>query len=105
MVRYAALAMALMATPALAQFPPPGVYGCKDAAGSDIGVLTLYVGGDYMWDGVDGSMGIGQMGSAGDKVEAITGPLKTQNWIGGFAVDAGTTRFAFETKVGPLGCA
>jgi len=37
------------ATPALAQFPPPGVYACTDATGAAVGELNLFTAGDYTW--------------------------------------------------------
>ena len=36
-------ALALTTAPALAQFPPPGVYQCIDLDGNNFGVLTLSI--------------------------------------------------------------
>ncbi|MEQ1771772.1 MAG: hypothetical protein ABL879_18260 [Devosia sp.] len=100
----ALIVMLAPTSPALAQFPPPGAYTCASGAGKAEGVLTLFVGGDYMWDGADASMGTGQMSSAGNTVEAITGLLKDNKWVGRFEEDAGSVKFAFETMAGPIGC-
>jgi len=54
------------------------------------------VAGDYQWD-ADGVAVTGQMASAGNSVEALTGPLSDQHWRGGFSDDAGGTVFAFDT--------
>ena len=40
----------LLPSPALAQFPPPGVYDCADANGTRLGALSLLVAGDYQWE-------------------------------------------------------
>ena len=43
-----ALALMIATTPALAQFPPPGIYGCEDAAGTKLGTLSLLVAGERL---------------------------------------------------------
>lgn len=103
MRRLIALAL-LLPSPALAQFPPPGIYDCASAEGGAVGVLSLLVAGDYQWD-ANGSSATGQMASAGDSVEALTGPLVDQHWRGGFSTDdTGGTTFQFDTDVGAVTC-
>ncbi len=80
------------------------MFTCKSAAGTNVGVLTLYVGGDYMWDGADGRMGTGQVSSAGNTVEALTGPLKSEAWAGAFAEEMGRTTYSFEGNGGAVTC-
>jgi hypothetical protein len=99
-----ALALILLATPALAQFPPPGVYACVNVNGEAVGRLTLLVAGDYGFDDVTGKSATGQVASAGTGVEALTGVLKDQHWHGEFATEAGVTTFVFETDVGKVTC-
>jgi hypothetical protein len=100
-----AVALLLIATssPALAQFPPPGIYDCTAEDGTKLGVLSLLVAGDYQWD-ADGVSATGQVASAGNSVEALTGPLGDQHWIGGFSEDTGETVFVFDTDVGKVTC-
>ncbi len=95
----------LIATPALAQFPPPGLYACAADDDVVVGMLTLLVAGDYRWSAADGSGGEGQISSAGNTVEAISGPLDLQHWVGRFADEAGNVTYAFETDTGPVTCA
>ena len=71
--------VALAATPALAQFPPPGIFACVDA--------------------------IGQVASSGTDIEALSGPLGDAHWRGSFATAAGRTTFAFTTDSGDVTCA
>lgn len=97
-------ALALIATPALAQFPPPGIYACTDVSGAKLGTISLLVAGDYQWDTPDGQSATGQIASAGDSVEALTGPLAAQHWMGGFATEMGQTRFVFKTDAGEVKC-
>ena len=97
------VAVLLSATPALAQFPPPGIYACADEAGTAIGTISLLVAGDYQWD-ANGVSSTGQMASAGDSVEALTGPLADQHWRGGFSTELGETVFVFDTDAGKISC-
>ena len=46
-IALAALPLLLLATPALAQFPPPGIYACVNVNGGQVGKLSLLVAGDY----------------------------------------------------------
>lgn len=100
------LTLTLLATPALAQFPPPGVYLCIDGKGTPVGTLNLFVAGDYQWTAEDGSEGKGQISSAGTNVEALTGPLKDIAVKGSFATDeaSGETKFALTSTAGDLRC-
>ena len=97
------LPLLFAATPALAQFPPPGVYQCTDAAGAELGVLSLLVAGDYQWD-AGGTSTKGQVASAGNSVEALTGPLGDRHWRGSYAEEMGVTTFAFDTDGGKVAC-
>ena len=101
-----ALLMVLVATPALAQFPPPGAYACSDAGGGALGTLLLLPDGDYGWTTPDGVTAEGQMASAGTSVRALTGVLFEQyHLVGGFETDdAGDTRFAFTSDKGAISC-
>jgi len=89
----------LLPLPALAQFPPPGVYECAAEDGATLGVISLLVAGDYQWD-ADGVSSTGQVASAGTNVEALTGPLGDQHWRGEFAETVDGTVFLFETDSG-----
>jgi len=90
----------LIATPALAQFPPPGVYACQ-SAGAPFGELTLFVAGDYAFKAADGSTANGQVASAGTDVDALSGPLKTLGLKGVFGTDdTGKTSFRFTGDAG-----
>src|SRR5215211_7640206 len=89
----------LLATPALAQFPPPGIYECEDAAGTKLGTLSLLVAGDYQWDG-NGQTFVGQIASSGSNVEALSGPLAEAKWHGSFVTQLDQTMFVFETTGG-----
>jgi hypothetical protein len=90
-----ALPLILLATPALAQFPPPGVYACA-SAGAPFGELTLFVAGDYSFKGADGNAASGQVASAGTDVDVLSGPLKTLGLKGVFGTDdTGRTTFKF----------
>jgi hypothetical protein len=89
-------AIALLATPALAQFPPPGVYACVSENGANLGELTLFVAGDYSFKNVDGNSASGQVASAGTDVNPLSGPLKDMQLTGMFGTDdAGKTTFRF----------
>jgi hypothetical protein len=103
MRRLIALALIFAVTPALAQFPPPGIYACTDEAGTALGTISLLVAGDYQWD-ANGSSTTGQVASAGDSVEALTGPLGDQHWRGGFSTELGETVFVFDTDTGKITC-
>jgi hypothetical protein len=100
-----ALPLLLLASPALAQFPPPGIYVCTDAGGAAIGTISLLVAGDYQWQTPDGTSATGQVASAANTVEALTGPLADQHWKGDFSTDMGKTIFVFATDAGKVVCA
>ena len=87
-------------TPALAQFPPPGIYACTEASGAKLGELTLLVGGDYAFraDGTDSATG--QLASAGTDINPLSGPLKAMELVGTFFAEEGRTVLQF---VGPRG--
>jgi hypothetical protein len=96
---------AIAATPALAQFPPPGIYQCSASDGTLVGTLNLFVAGDYAWTGVNGVDGEGQVSSAGTDVEALSGPLADIHLKGAFRTDdMGETQFMFESDLGRFGC-
>jgi hypothetical protein len=89
-------ALLLSTTPALAQFPPPGVYSCADGSGGNVGTLTLLVAGDYAFAAPDGSSGAGQVASAANAVTPLSGPLKDMGLSGVFGTDeSGNTLFRF----------
>lgn len=91
-----AAVISLLATPALAQFPPPGVYACVSENGANLGELTLFVAGDYSFKNVDGNSASGQVASAGTDVNPLSGPLKEMQLTGMFATDdSGKTTFRF----------
>ena len=97
----AVLVLLPLTTPALAQFPPPGVYSCTDAGGAPFGELTLFVAGDYAFTGADGRSATGQLASAGTDVNPLSGPLKDLGLAGGFGTDeAGRTTFNFIDRGG-----
>lgn len=94
------LPLLLIATPALAQFPPPGIYACT-SAGAPFGELTLFVAGDYSFKAADGTTGAGQVASAGSDVDALSGPLATLQLKGAFGTDdTGATTFRFTGEGG-----
>jgi len=96
-----AAAITLFASPALAQFPPPGVYSCVSENGANLGELTLFVAGDYSFKNVDGNSASGQVASAGTDVNPLSGPLKDMQLIGVFGTDdSGKTRFRFTSSDG-----
>ena len=99
-----AFALALATTPALAQFPPPGIYACANEAGDKLGTISLLVAGDYQWQTPDGKSVTGQMASASSSVEALSGPLADQHWKGDFGTEAGKTTFVFKTDAGRVIC-
>lgn len=91
-----ATALALLASPAMAQFPPPGVYACAAADGAPFGELTLFVAGDYSFKDTSGNSASGQVASAGTDVNPLSGPLKQMQLTGVFGTDdTGTTVFRF----------
>jgi hypothetical protein len=98
-----ATVFALLASPALAQFPPPGIYNCTDVTGAKLGVLSLLAAGDYQWDTPDGKSAMGQVSSASTSVTALSGPLADQHWSGQFATGDKTT-FTFKTDGGAVSC-
>lgn len=93
----------LIPSPALAQFPPPGIYECFDAAEAKLGTLSLLVAGDYQWD-ADGQTYLGQIASAGNSVEALTGKLGDAKWHGTFVTQMDQTMFVFDTDAGQVIC-
>jgi hypothetical protein len=98
---FLALALGLAASPALAQFPPPGIYACVDGAGAAMGELSLFVAGDYVFARPDGSSGKGQVASAGTDVNPLSGPLKEMGLTGAFGTDdTGATLFRFNARDG-----
>ena len=100
-----ALPLLVLATPALAQFPPPGIYACVNVNGGQVGSLSLLVAGDYQFDDASGKSFTGQIASASTSVEALTGPLADQHWKGDFTTAAGKTTFVFTTDSGKVTCA
>jgi hypothetical protein len=96
--------LVLIASPALAQFPPPGIYTCSDAHGAALGTLSLLTAGDYQWDTPDGKSATGQMASAATSLRALSGPLGEAHWSGDFVTNAGATTFAFQTDAGAVSC-
>ena len=99
-----AFALVVFTAPALAQFPPPGVYTCAAADGSKLGSLSLLVAGDYEWLAESGMSVSGQVASAGTSVEALSGMLGDQHWKGSFSSDGGKTTFVFSTDAGQVTC-
>jgi hypothetical protein len=97
-------ALLTIATPALAQFPPPGVYTCATEGGDRLGVLSLLVAGDYQWDPPDGKSAMGQVASAGNGVEALSGPLAEAHWKGSFSLEMGEAVFVFDSDGGKAVC-
>jgi hypothetical protein len=100
------LLLALFATPAFAQFPPPGDYACVDAAGKALGTMLLLPAGDYLWTGVDGVTLQGQMTSSGVSVRAISGVLLDAfHLTGSYATNIlQVTTFVFDSDVGRIEC-
>jgi len=100
-------AFVLSATlPALAQFPPPGVYQCVDMSGNAFGILTLQVAGDYQFDSATSVGGSGQVASSGNSVNAVSGPLADIGLTGSFTTDdTGEASFMFSTDMGSVLCA
>ncbi|MEO5807158.1 hypothetical protein [Devosia sp.] len=98
-------AILLFTGPVLAQFPPPGIYKCVDAAGTDFGTLTLFAAGDYEITSTVIPSGKGQVASAGTSVNALTGPLANIHLKGSFSSnDMGEATFIFDTDKGKLQC-
>ncbi|WP_193336711.1 hypothetical protein [Devosia beringensis] len=101
-----ATTMLCLTLPALAQFPPPGIYDCSRADGSAFGTLTLFVAGDYDFVTDDMPRGQGQVASSGSQVQALSGPLADIELRGSFVTDDhGDTVFDFETSMGAIRCA
>ena len=98
------LTLITFTVPALAQFPPPGLYVCTADNGGKLGSLSLLVAGDYQWQTPDGKSVTGQLASASSSVEALSGPLGDQHWKGAFATQAGKTTFVFQTDGGKVSC-
>lgn len=103
MRKFLALAVAVLATPALAQFPPPGIYECSADDGTGLGVLSLLVAGDYQWD-AEGQTFTGQISSSGNTVEALDGKLAEAHWHGSFVTQMDQTMFVFDTDNGQVTC-
>ena len=101
---FSALTVIILASPALAQFPPPGIYSCAGETGDKLGTISLLVAGDYQWQTPDGKSVTGQVASASSNVEALTGPLADQHWKGAFETVAGKTTFVFSTDSGKVVC-
>lgn len=91
--------------PALAQFPPPGVYFCTTSQGEPFGTMDLFAAGDYQLLRGTGGAGTGQIASAGNSVRALSGPLADIRVKGVFSTDAaGETRFTLDSDLGPIDC-
>ncbi len=100
-----ATTLALAATgPALAQFPPPGVYLCVNVDGRAFGTLALSPAGDYQFQAADGISGTGQVSSSGQSVNALSGPLADLDVTGSFNTEGGKTTFLFSTLTGSVYC-
>ena len=98
--------LALTTTPALAQFPPPGIYRCVDMNGTAFGTLTLLVAGDYEFSSKTTIGGSGQVASSGNSVNALTGPLEDIKMNGSFTIDErGNASFMLTTTLGSVLCA
>ena len=94
-----------LTAPALAQFPPPGIYVCIDAHGNAFGTLSLFVAGDYDIASEAVPRGQGQVTSAGTQVTAQSGPLADIGLHGRFSTNVyGDTVFDFETSLGAIKC-
>lgn len=94
-----------LTAPAMAQFPPPGVYVCVNEAGANFGTLTLFVAGDYEFSSEMAPEGKGQVASSGPSVDALTGPLADIGLKGSFSTDErGEAVFVFETDLGAVQC-
>lgn len=91
--------------PALAQFPPPGVYFCTNSQGEPFGTIDLFAAGDYQLLREAGAAGTGQIASAGSSLRAISGPLAEIRVKGVFDTDElGDTRFTLDSDIGPIDC-
>lgn len=102
----AVTALVALTAPALAQFPPPGVYQCVDMNGAPFGTLTLLVAGDYDFVSKVTIGGTGQVASAGNSVNALSGPLADIDLKGSFSTDErGEASFIFTTTLGSVLCA
>ncbi|MBS3849313.1 hypothetical protein KD146_11460 [Devosia sp. BSSL-BM10] len=100
------LSFLALTAPALAQFPPPGIYVCIDGHGAAFGTLSLFVAGDYDIASEAIPRGQGQVTSSGSHVTAQSGPLADIGLTGHFVTDDyGDTVFDFETSMGALKCA
>lgn len=101
-----ATSMLVLTLPAMAQFPPPGIYLCADGGGARFGTLTLFVAGDYDFASEVIPRGQGQLASAGPNVNALSGPLADIGLMGSFVTDDyGDTVFEFQTSMGAIRCA
>lgn len=96
----------LTTAPAMAQFPPPGIYQCVDMAGKAFGMLGLQAGGDYDFASSATIGGSGQVASSGNAVTAISGPLADIDLAGSFSSDAsGAVSFMLTSTLGSVLCA
>lgn len=103
---FAAVALGLaLTTPALAQFPPPGVYLCVDMSGAAFGTISLAPAGDYDFKSANAIGGSGQIASSGNSVNAVSGPLADIGLSGSFNTEGGRTSFMFTTNMGSVLCA
>jgi hypothetical protein len=102
----AVVALAILAPlPALAQFPPPGVYFCTTSQGASFGTMDLFAAGDYQLLRDIGGAGTGQIASAGSSIRALSGPLADIRVKGVFSTDeSGATRFLLDSDLGPIDC-
>lgn len=99
-------AIAFTTVPAMAQFPPPGIYQCVDMSGGAFGILALSPAGDYDFSSSATIGGTGQVASSGDSVNAVSGPLADIDLKGSFTTDSsGKTSFMFTTTLGSVLCA
>lgn len=101
-----AVLLVLVATPAFAQFPPPGVYVCVGPDNTAFGELALLPAGDYDLTTPDGASHTGQIASAGTNVRALSGTLfDDYHLTGAFGQDqSGNVVFAFTSDIGEIGC-
>lgn len=91
--------------PALAQFPPPGVYFCTTSQGASFGTMDLFAAGDYQLLRDVGGAGTGQIASAGNSLRALSGPLADIHVKGVFSTDeSGATQCLLDSDLGPIDC-
>jgi hypothetical protein len=95
-------------SPALAQYPPPGIYACTIAPNAPVGTLVLMTLGDYQFT-VDGKPddpgnGNGQLASSGNVISPVSGPFHdVYTATGSFETDtAGVTVLTFTRADGSV---